>query len=157
MRKLIIALVAGIAAALPAHAQLDPNKPEDQFRAYSALAGGGSRCKAVDELDTDVAHQFADQMAGADDKNKAVLNQIYAAAKSMDCADAQLTALFKLAAKLVEPTADGWALAFLDQGACKASERMATVRLYSAYRVAGMSEARKTAGAAARKDMGDLL
>jgi hypothetical protein len=75
----------------------------------------------------------------------------------LDCADPQLTELFQLAAKLVQPTADGWALAFVDQGACKASERMATVRLYSAYRIAGMSEARKTAGAAARKDMGDLL
>jgi hypothetical protein len=157
MRKLIIALVAGVAAAAPAYAQLDPNKPEDQFRAYSALAGGGVRCKVVDELDTDVAHQLADQMAGNDDNNKAALNKIYAAAKSVDCADAQLTELFQLAAKLVAPIADGWALGFLDQGACKASERMATVRLYSAHRVAGMSEARKTAGAAARKDMSDLL
>ncbi|HEV7694225.1 MAG TPA: hypothetical protein VGO52_25545 [Hyphomonadaceae bacterium] len=157
MRKFIIAVIAALSVALPAHAQLDPNKPEDQFRAYSALAGGGVRCKITDELDTDVAHQFADQMAGADEKNKAALNQIYAAAKSVDCADPQLSELFKLAAKLVAPTADGWALAFVDQRACKASERMATVRLYSAYRVAGMSEARKTAGASARKDMRDLL
>jgi hypothetical protein len=142
---------------LPAHAQLNDKDPETQFRAYSALAGGGSRCKVVDELDTDVAHVFADQMAAGNDKAKALLNQIYGAAKSVDCASADLAALFTLGAKLVEATADGWALAFLDQGACKASERMAVTRLYSAYRVAGMSEARKTAADAARKDMGGLL
>ena len=157
MRKLIIALFAAVSAALPAHAQVDPNKPEDQFRAYAALAGSGARCGVVDELDTDVAHEFGNQMAGADEKNQAAFNQIYAVAKSVDCADPQLTELLKLGAKLVEAPSDGYALAFLDQGVCKASEKMAVTRLYAAHRVVGMSEARKTAGADARKEMAGFL
>ena len=44
MRKLIIALFAAVSAALPAHAQIDEKNPEMQFRALSALAGGGHRC-----------------------------------------------------------------------------------------------------------------
>lgn len=157
MRKLIIALVAAACSALPAYAQLDAKKPEDQFRAYSALAGGGTRCNVVDALDADVAMQFANQMAGADNNNKAALNKIYAAAKSVDCADKDLSDLFKLGSKLVQTPSDGYALAFLDQGACKASERMATTRLYAAARAAGMSKQRKTAAATPRKEMGDLL
>jgi hypothetical protein len=157
MRKFIIALVAWTAAGLPAHAQLDEKNPETQFRALSALAGGGHRCMVADAIDGDVAHSMANRMAGQNEQAKALLNQIYSAAKQMSCDNEELKQLLTLGAKLAQPGADGYSLAYLDQGRCAASEMLADARLYATYRIADMSEERKTAAADWRKTMVDHL
>lgn len=146
MRAFIGCLVAALLLVAPAHAQVDPDNPDHQFRAFAALSGGGKSCKVVDSIDAHVAQGFGDQMMGKDNADaRKVYNQIYNAARTGDCANPQLVALFALAAKMVQAPADGVVLAYLDQGFCTPSADIGAMRLYAVYRQAGMSEERRKA------------
>jgi hypothetical protein len=148
MKKFAAALTAMAVFAAPflapAHAQqVDPNSPEDQFRAFAALVGAGKRCNVAETLDERMAQAFADQMMGGTNAEaRKFFTSVYNEARGAECTNPTLVQLFAIAAPVAMQEADAAALAYLDQGFCKVSPDVGVMRLYATYRKAGMSAKR---------------